>query len=69
MPEQRTETDPDANAIGEPAPSTGVQDHVLLVIDAMVQGTHVPALIDSGATRSFISDQLQCRPVLHFVGA
>ena len=69
MPEQSTETEPVADAVGEPTPSIGVQDHVLLVVDAMVQGTRVPALIDSGATRSFISDQLQCRPALHFVGA
>ena len=27
------------------------------------------ALIDSGASRSFISDRLSCRPALHFVGA
>ena len=35
----------------------------------MVNGTSVPALMDSGASRSFISDRLQCRPPLHFVGA
>ena len=69
VPEQRTEAKPVADAEGEPAPSTGVQDHVLLVIDAMVQGTCVSVLIDSGASRSFINDQLQCRPALHFVGA
>ena len=57
---QRTETAPGADAVGQPAPGTGVKDHVLLVVNAVVNGTSVPALIDSGASRSFVSDQLQC---------
>ena len=63
------ETAPVANAVGGPAPGTGVQDHLLLVVQAVVNGTRVPALVDSGASRSFISDKLQCRPPLQFVGA
>ena len=35
----------------------------------MVNGTRVPALVDSGASRSFISDQFRGRPPLAFVGA
>ena len=66
---QRKETAPDANAVGEPVPSTGVQDHMLLVVKAVVNGTSVSTLIDSGASRSFVSDRLQCRPRLQFVGA
>ena len=45
------------------------RDHVLLVVKAVVNGTCVPALIDSGASRSFVSDQLQCHNQLQFVGA
>ena len=66
---QRTETAPGADAVGQPAPGTGVQDHVLLVVQAMVNGTCVPALIDSGASRSFVSDRLQCQQQLQFVSA
>ena len=57
---QRTETTPEADAVGAPAPGTGVKDHVLLVVKAVVNGTSVPALIDSGPSRSFVSDRLQC---------
>ena len=66
---QRVETAPDADAVGTPAPGTGVKDHVLLVVKAMVNGTSVPALIDSGASRSFVSDRLRCQQPLQFVGA
>ena len=55
---QRTEPAPGADAVGSPAPSSGVKDHVLLVVKAVVNGTSVPALIDSGASRSFVSDRL-----------
>ena len=55
---QRIETAPGADAVGSPAPGTGVRDHVLLVVKAVVNGTSVPVLIDSGASRSFMSDQL-----------
>ena len=40
-----------------------------MVIKAVVQGTPVLALVDSGATRSFVSDKLTTRPHLHFYGA
>ena len=64
---QRIKTAPDADAVG--IPSTGVKDHVLLVVKAMVNGTSVPALIDSGASKSFISDRLCCQQPLQFVEA
>ena len=66
---QRTESAPVADAVGSPAPGTGVKDHVLLVVKAAVNGTSVPALIDSGASRSFVSDQLRCHQPMQFVGA
>ena len=55
--------------MGSPAPSPGVKDHVLLVVKAVVNGTSVPALIDSGASKSFVSDQLRCHQPMQFVGA
>ena len=66
---QRIETALGADAMGQPAPGTGVKDHVLLVIKAVVNGTCVPALIDSGVSRSFVGDQLQYQQQLQFVGA
>ena len=36
---QRIETTPGADAVGSPAPSTGVRDHMLLVVKAVVNGT------------------------------
>ena len=66
---ERKDAAPDAAAVGTPDPGTGVKDHVLLVVKARVGSTSVQALVDSGASRSFISDRLQCRPPLRFVGA
>ena len=57
---QRKQSTLDAVVVGQPAPGTGVHEHVLLVIKAVVNGTSVPALIDSGASRSFVSDWLHC---------
>ena len=42
---------------------------MLLSVTAVIQGTPVHTLVDSGATRSFIDEKLQLRPPLHFVGA
>ena len=66
---KRMEIAPAANAVGKPAPGSGVRDHLLLVVQAVVNGTRVPALVDSGASRPFISDQFHGRPPLEFVGA
>ena len=66
---QTNETAPGANAMGRPALGTGVKDHVLLVVKAVVNRTSVSALIDSRASRSFASDQLHCQQKLQFIGA
>ena len=42
---------------------------MLLSVIAMIKGTPVRALVDSGATRSFIDEKLQLRPPLSFIGA
>ena len=47
----------------------GSRDHLLLVVTVVIHGTPVRALVDSGASRSFVSDELKLRPPLHFVGA
>ena len=66
---ERIEVSPAVNAAGGSALDTGVKDHMLLIVTAVVNGTRVPALVDSGASRSFISDRFHCKPPLHFVGA
>ena len=40
-----------------------------MIVKAMVNDTRVSALVDSGTTRSFVSDNLKTRPLLDFVGA
>ena len=42
---------------------------MLLSVTAVIKGTPVRALVDSGATRSFIDEKLQLRPPLSFIGA
>ncbi len=61
--------EPVSIAIGSLTQGTGVKDHVLLVVMAVIQGTPLHALVDSGASRSFISDTLHFSPPLSFVGA
>ena len=65
---QRIETAP-VSAESTPDSTAGVQDHLLLVVKAVVNSTRVLALVDSGASRSFINDQLRLRPPLRFIGA
>ena len=55
---QRMGTTRGSAAVDPPRPKPRAQDHLLLVVKAVVQGTRVPALIDSGASHSFVSDQL-----------
>ena len=45
------------------------KDHWLLILRAVINDTRVSALVDSGATRSFVSEQLKTRPPMNFVGA
>ena len=47
----------------------GSRDHLLLVVTVVIHGTPVCALVDNGASRSFVSDELKLRPPLHYVGA
>ena len=47
----------------------GKRDHLLLVVTVVIHGTPVRALVDNGASRSFVSDELKLRPPLSFVGA
>ena len=58
-----------STAIGPQAQGIRVVNHVLLSVTAVIQGTPIRTLVDSGATRSFIDEKLQLRPPLHFVGA
>ena len=56
-------------AAGSVTQGSKVHDHVLLSVTAMIKGTPLCTLVDSGATRSFIDEKLQLRPPLHFIGA
>ena len=56
-------------AAGSVTQGTKDRDHVLLSVTAVIKGTPVRALVDSGATRSFIDEKLQLRPPLSFIGA
>ena len=56
-------------AVGSVTQGTRDRDHVLLSVTAVIKGTPVRALVDIGATRSFIDEKLQLRPPLSFIGA
>ena len=56
-------------AAGSVTQGSKERDHVLLSVTAMIKGTPLRTLVDSGATRSFIDEKLQLRPPLHFIGA
>ena len=56
-------------AAGSVTQGTRDRDHVLLSVTAVIKGTPVRTLVDSGATRSFIDEKLQLRPPLSFIGA
>ena len=45
-------------AVGSVTQGTRDRDHVLLSVTAVIKGTPVRALVDSGATRSFIDEKL-----------
>jgi hypothetical protein len=66
---ERTEATTDPNAVNRDDSRVVAQDHLLMIIKAVVNDTRVSALVDSGATRSFVSDKLKTRPLLDFVGA
>ena len=69
---QRMEAPVVPNATSQSGSGSTGKDHLLLIIRAVVNNTCVSALVDSnGATRSFVSDQLQTldRPPIPFIGA
>ena len=66
---QKAEASTVLNTVSLDHSGTIKHDHLLLVIKAVVNGAVVNALVDSGATRSFISDQMKTRPPLSFIGA
>ena len=66
---KRLEATVDSSAAEAKAQESTVRDHVLLTIQAMINGTPLRALVDSGATRSFIDEKLQLHPPLQFIGA
>ena len=66
---ERTEAARITTAAGPQAQGIQVRDHVLLSVTAVVNGTPVRTLVDSGATRSLIDEKLRLRPPLSFVGA
>ena len=56
-------------AVGSVTQGTRDRDHVLLSVTAVIKGMPMRALVDNGATRSFIDEKLQLRPPLSFIGA
>ena len=56
-------------AVGSVTQGTRDRDYVLLSVTAVIKGTPVGALVDIGATRSFIDEKLQLCPPLSFIGA
>ena len=45
-----------------------VLDHMLLTIQTMINGIPLCAIVDSGATRSFVDEKLWLHPQLDFLG-
>ena len=66
---QRMETTAEPIAEGRTDPGSAGCDHLLLVLKAVINDTCVSALVDLGATRSFVSEQLHTRPPMEFIGA
>ena len=66
---QRKETTTEPVAEGRTDPGPVERDHLLLVLKAVINDTCVSALVDSGATRSFVSEHLKTRPPMDFIGA
>ena len=59
----------ESTAAGVNTPDSKVRDHLLLTVQAVIHGTPVRALVDSGATRSFVDERLRLHPPLQFIGA
>ena len=59
----------ESTAAGVQTPDSKISDHLLLTVQAVVNGTPVRALVDSGATRSFVDESIRLHPPLEFIGA
>ena len=58
-----------STTIGAIAQESKVSDRVLLTVQVVINNTPLCALVDSGATRSFIDKKLCLEPPLDFIGA
>ena len=54
----------ESTAAGGNTLDSKVRDHLLLTVQAVIHGTPVCALVDSGATRSFVDESLRLHPPL-----
>ena len=59
----------ESTAVGLHTPDSKVHDHLLLTVQAVLHGTSLCALVDSGATRSFVDERIRLHPSLQFIGA
>ena len=59
----------ESTTAGVNTPDSKVCDHLLLTVQAVVNGTPLRALVDSGATRSFVDERIRLHPPLQFIGA
>ena len=66
---QRTETTAEPIAEGRTDPGSVGGDHLLLVLKAVINDTCVFALVNSGATQSFVSEHLHTWPPMESIGA
>ena len=69
QPKKGQEASLESTAAGVNTPDSKVRDHLLLTVQAVIHGTPVRALVDSGATRSFVDENLMLHPPLQFIGA
>ena len=58
----------ESTAAGVNTPNSKVRDHLLLTVQAVINGMPVCALVDSGATRSFVDERLRLHPHCNFLG-
>ena len=66
---QGQEASLESTVVGVYTPDSKVRDHLLLTVQAVVHGTSLRALVDSGATRSFVDERIRLHPPLQFIGA
>ena len=61
---KRLEATVDSSATETIAQESTVRDHVLLTVQAVINGMPLRALVDSGATNSFIDEKLAAPPTI-----